>query len=122
MEELKYVGKTFERSDAVKKVTGALEFVDDMHFQRMLYAQCVRSPYAHAKIISVDMTEAKKLPGVRAVICGDEYPNRAGLYLEDRYFMAKPGDTAKYMGEAVAAVAAETPEIAEAACKLIKVE
>jgi len=122
MEELKYVGKTFERSDAVKKVTGALEFVDDMHFQRMLYAQCVRSPYAHAKIISVDMSEALKLPGVRAAICGDEYPNRAGLYLEDRYFMAKPGDTAKYMGEAVAAVAAETPEIAEAACKLIKVE
>ncbi len=122
MEELKYVGKTFERSDAVKKVTGALEFVDDMHFQRMLYAQCVRSPYAHAKIISVDMSEALKLPGVRAAICGDEYPNRAGLYLEDRYFMAKPGDTAKYMGEAVAAVAAETPEIAEEACRLIKVE
>ena len=121
MEELKYVGKSAERSDAVQKVTGALEFVDDMHLPRMLYAQCVRSPYAHAKIISVDLSEARKLPGVRCAICGDEYPNRAGLYLEDRYFMAKPGDTAKYMGEAVAAVAAETPEIAQAACELVKV-
>jgi CO/xanthine dehydrogenase Mo-binding subunit len=122
MEELKYVGKTFDRSDAVRKVTGELEFVEDMYMPRMLYAQCVRSPYAHAKVISVDMSEALKLPGVKCAICGDEYPNRAGLYLEDRYFMAKPGDTAKYMGEAVAAVAADTPEIAAEACKLIKVE
>ncbi len=122
MEELKHVGKSYERKDAIKKVTGAAEYVDDIHLPRMLYAQCVRSPYAHAKIISVDMSEARKLPGVRACICGDEYPNRAGLYLEDRFFMAKPGDTAKYMGEAVAAVAAETPEIAQAACGLIKVE
>ena len=65
MEELKYVGKSAERSDAVQKVTGALEFVDDMHMPRMLYAQCVRSPYAHAKIVSVDMSEALKLPACR---------------------------------------------------------
>lgn len=120
--ELKYVGKSVERLDAVKKVTGAAEYVDDIRLPRMLYAKTVRSPYAHAKILSVDTSEAEKLPGVRAVITGEEYPNRAGLYLEDRFFMAKVGDTAKYMGEAVAAVAAESPEIAEEACELIKVE
>ena len=122
MSELKYVGKSIERCDAVKKVTGAAEYVDDIRLPRMLYAKTVHSPYAHAKILSIDISEAEKLPGVRAVITGEEYPNRAGLYLEDRFFMAKVGDTAKYMGEAVAAVAAETPEIAEAACALIKVE
>ena len=106
MPELKHVGKTYPRSDAVKKVTGAAEYVDDIRMARMLHAQCVRSPYAHARILSIDTSEAEKLPGVRAVITGDEYPNRAGLYLEDRYFMAKVGDTAKYLGEAVAAVAA----------------
>lgn len=122
MEELKHVGKAYERSDGIRKVTGAAEYVDDIRLPRMLYAAVKRSPYAHAKILSVDLEEAKKLPGVKCAICGDEYPNRAGLYLEDRYFMAKPGDTAKYMGEAVAAVAAETPEIAQAALDLIKVE
>ena len=121
MEELKHVGKAYERSDGIRKVTGAAEYVDDIRLPRMLYAAVKRSPYAHAKILSVDLEEAKKLPGVKCAICGDEYPNRAGLYLEDRYFMAKPGDTAKYMGEAVAAVAAETPEIAQAALDLIKV-
>lgn len=119
--ELKHVGKSYERSDAIKKVTGAAEYVDDIRLPRMLYAQCVRSPYAHAKILAIDTSEAEKMTGVKCVITGDEYPNRAGLYLEDRYFMAKVGDTAKYMGEAVAAVAAETPEIAQAACDVIKV-
>lgn len=120
--DLKYVGKSLDRADAVKKVTGTADFVDDLRLPRMLYAACVRSPYAHARILSVDISEAEKFPGVRCVITGDEYKNRAGLYLEDRYFMAKIGDTAKYMGEVVAAVAAETIEIARQACDLIKVE
>lgn len=122
MEELKHVGKSYPRSDAINKVTGAAEYVDDIRLPRMLYAKCVRSPHAHAKILSVDTIKAWEIPGVRAVITGEEYPNRAGLYLEDRYFMAKAGDTAKYRGEAVAAVAAETPEIAQAACDAIHVE
>ncbi len=120
--ELEHVGKSYDRKDAIMKVTGAAEYVDDMRLSRMLYAQCVRSPYAHARILSIDTSKAEKLPGVKCVITGDEYPNRAGLYLEDRYFMAKVGDTAKYMGEAVAAVAAESVEIARQACDLVKVE
>lgn len=120
--ELMHVGKSYDRKDAMMKVTGAAEYVDDIRLPRMLYAGCARSPYAHARILSIDTSAAVRLPGVKCVITGEEYQNRAGLYLEDRYFMAKVGDTAKYMGEAVAAVAAETPEIARQACDLIKVE
>lgn len=121
MEQLKYVGTSVPRIDAAAKVTGSAQYVDDVQLPRTLYAAVLCSPYAHARILSVDLSEAKKMLGVRCCICGDEYKNRAGLYLEDRYFMAKPGDTAKYMGEAVAAVAAETPEIAEEACERIHV-
>ncbi len=122
MEELKHVGKAYPRSDAARKVTGTAEYVDDIHMARMLHAYCVRSPYAHARILSVDTSAAEKLPGVKCVITGEEYKKRVGLYLEDRYFIPKAGDTAKYMGEAVAAVAAESLEIARQACDLIKVE
>ncbi len=121
-QELKHVGVAYQRSDGVKKVTGAAEYVDDIRMGRMLYADVVRSPYAHAKVLSVDLSEAKKLPGVKVVIDGTDYQKRVGLYLEDRFFMIKPGDTAKYMGDPIAAVAAETPEIARQACELIKVE
>ncbi len=120
--ELEHVGKSYERNDAVKKVTGAAEYVDDIRLPRMLYAGCVRSPYAHARLLSIDTSRAERLPGVKCVITGDEYTNRAGLYLEDRYFMVKVGDTAKYMGEVVAAVAADTIELAKQACDLITVE
>ena len=122
MEELKHVGKAYERSDGIRKVTGAAEYVDDIRLPRMLYAAVKRSPHAHAKVLSVDLTEAKKLPGVKCVIDGTDYVKRVGLYLEDRFFMIKPGDTAKYMGDPVAAVAAETLEIAQKAVELIKVE
>lgn len=87
---------------------------------RMLYAQVKRSPYAHAKILSIDTSEAEKLPGVKSVITGEYYKKRGGLYLEDKNFLAV--GTAKFRGEAVAAVAAETLEIAQQAVDLIKVE
>ena len=66
-QEFKHVGVAYERSDGVKKVTGAAEYVDDLRMGRMLYADVVRSPYAHAKVLSVDLSEAKKLPGVKVV-------------------------------------------------------
>lgn len=87
---------------------------------RMLYAQVKRSPYPHARILRIDTSKAEALPGVRSVITGDCYTKRCGLYLEDKNFLAV--GTAKYRGEAVAAVAAETPEIADEAVELIEVE
>jgi CO/xanthine dehydrogenase Mo-binding subunit len=116
----KYIGVSVPRVDGVKKVTGAAKYVGDMKWPRMLYAKCVKSPYAHAKIVSIDISAAKALKGVHDVITGDYYTKRGGLYLEDKNFLAV--NTVKFCGEPVVAVAAETPEIAEAACELVKVE
>ena len=116
----KYIGVSVPRVDGVKKVTGAAKYVGDMKWTRMLYATCVKSPYAHAKILSIDVSAAKALKGVHDVITGDYYTKRGGLYLEDKNFLAV--NTVKFCGEPVVAVAAETPEIAEAACELVKVE
>ena len=116
----KYIGVSVPRVDGVKKVTGAAKYVGDMKWPRMLYAKCVKSPYAHAKILSIDVSAAKALKGVHDVITGDYSTKRGGLYLEDTNFLAV--NTVKFCGEPVVAVAAETPEIAEAACELVKVE
>ena len=115
----KYVGVSVPRVDGVKKVTGAAKYVGDMKWPRMLYAKCVKSPYAHAKIVSIDVSAAKALKGVHDVITGDYYTKRGGLYLEDKNFLAV--NTVKFYGEPVVAIA-ETPEIAEEACELVKVE
>ena len=117
---MKVVGQSVERLDAVKKVTGTAQFADDIRFSRPLYAQVKRSPYAHAKILSIDTSKAEALEGVRCVITGECYKKRSGLYLEDKNFLAV--GTAKFRGEPVAAVAAESLEIAEEACRLIEVE
>ena len=116
----KYVGVSVPRVDGVKKVTGAAKYVGDMKWPRMLYAKCVKSPYAHAKILSIDVSAGKAMKGVHDVITGDYYTKRGGLYLEDKNFLAV--NTVKFYGEPVVAVAAETPEIAEEACDLVKVE
>lgn len=116
----KYIGVSVPRVDGVKKVTGAAKYVGDMKWPRMLYAKCVKSPYAHAKIVGIDISAAKALKGVHDVITGDYYTKRGGLYLEDKNFLAV--NTVKFYGEPVVAIAAETPEIAEAACDLVKVE
>ena len=85
---MRTVGTTIDRVDGVKKVTGQAKYVDDIRMSRMLYAQVKRSPYAHAKILSIDTSEAEKLPGVKSVITGDYYKKRGGLYLEDKNFLA----------------------------------
>ena len=108
----KYIGVSVPRVDGVKKVTGAAKYVGDMKWPRMLYAKCVKSPYAHAKIVSIDISAAKALKGVHDVITGDYYTKRGGLYLEDKNFLAV--NTVKFCGEPVVAVAA--------ACELVKVE
>ncbi|MCQ4735770.1 xanthine dehydrogenase family protein molybdopterin-binding subunit, partial [Anaerotruncus colihominis] len=95
----------------MKKVPGQAKNVDDIKKARMLYAQVKRSPNAHAKILSIDTSESEKQPGVKSVITGEYYKKRGGLYLEDKNFLAV--GTAKFRGEADAAVAAETLEIAQ---------
>ena len=117
---MKFVGKSIKRVDGVKKVTGSLKYVDDMKMPRMLYVAVKRSPHPHARIVAIDTSEALSLKGVKDVITGEFYTKRGGLYLEDKNFLAV--GKARYRGEAVAAVAAESEEIAKSAVDLIEVE
>ncbi len=114
------VGTSLNRVDGIKKVTGALKYVDDLKMYGMLHVAVKRSPYPHGRIINVDTSRAETLEGVKAVITGKDVPKRAGLYLEDKTFLAT--DKVRYRGEAVAAVAAETKEIAEEALGYIMVD
>ncbi|MFA5524750.1 MAG: xanthine dehydrogenase family protein molybdopterin-binding subunit, partial [Tissierellales bacterium] len=117
---MKYVGQKVARVDGVKKVTGDLKYTDDLKLPGMLHAAVKRSTVAHANIVRLDTSKAEKLPGVRAVITGKDVPKRAGLYLTDKTFLAV--DRVRFFGEGVAAVAADTWEIAQQAIELIEVE
>jgi len=115
------VGESKTRIDAREKVTGAAQYADDIQFgQRLLYARIKRSPYPHALIKKVDITRALALPGVKAVVTGADFPGYIGLYLKDRHIFCR--DRVRYVGDPVAGVAAVSPEIAEQAVRLIKVE
>ncbi|EIJ80428.1 xanthine dehydrogenase, substrate and molybdenum cofactor subunit [Bacillus methanolicus PB1] len=113
---------SFERPDGVDKVTANLKFLTDLSFPNMLYGKILRSVYPHAKIISISAKNAEELPGVRAVITSKDVPglNRFGLIFPDQPVLCE--DRVRYVGDAVAAVAAETEEIAEKALQLIEVE
>ena len=118
--ELRQVGKDVTRIDANEKVTGHAQYVSDMTVEGMLYARVKQSPYARARIRGIDTSKAEALPGVRAVITGRELDYRLGLYVVDKAILAKT--EVRHYGEAVAAVAAESPEIAEKAVNLIEVD
>ncbi|MED4876215.1 xanthine dehydrogenase subunit D [Anoxybacillus geothermalis] len=110
------------RPDGVDKVTGKLKFLTDLSFPNMLHGKILRSAYPHAKIISISTKKAEELPGVRAVITSKDVPglNRFGLIFPDQPVLCD--ERVRYVGDAVAAVAAETEEIAEKALQLIEVE
>ena len=114
------VGKSVHRIDALEKATGRAIYGDDLRFAGILHGKILRSPYAHAKIKRIDTSEAEKLPGVKAVVTGADAPFRGGEAIRDQPFLAV--GKARFAGEAVAAVAAETEEIADRAIELIKVE
>ena len=121
MKKLKYVGKNAVRIDGLAKITGAAEYTDDIEFgPKLLFVGVLESPYAHALIKNIDTSEAEKVPGVRAVISGKDFPEKFGLYLKDNSIF--PIDRVRYVGEQVAAVIATTQEIADNAVKLIKVD
>lgn len=116
----KYIGKAIPRHDGYEKVTGQAVYVSDLKFPGMIYAKLKTSPHAHARIKSIDTIRAKELPGVRVVLTGKEAYQKLGIYMVDRPILA--GEKVRYYGEAVAAVAADTEEIAEKAVGLIEVE
>lgn len=114
------IGTDVPRVEASEKLTGAALYTGDLEMPGMLYAKVKESPHARAKILNIDTSKAEALPGVRAVLVGAELDYKVGLYVVDKDILAK-GEVRHY-GEAVAAVAAETPEIASHAVELICVE
>ena len=116
----RYVGKPVTRGESVDKVTGAWIYGTDFKTQGMLHAKVLRSPYPHARIVSIEVGRARQLKGVRAVITGADVPFRFGSAVQDEPFLAR--GKVRFSGEAVAAVAAVNEEIAREAIDLIDVE
>lgn len=115
------IGESVPRVDAHEKVTGAALFADDLQFgPGLLYARIKRSPFPHARITRIDVSQARALPGVKAVVTGEEYPGYIGLYLKDRHIFCR--DRVRYVGDPVAGVAAVSEAIAERALDLIEVD
>ena len=119
------VGRDVTRIDAFAKVTGEALFAGDLRVPGMLHGRLLRSPYAHARIVRIDASRAAALPGVVAVLTGDDLPALSrhpnyGHALKDRPLIAV--DTVRFVGEPVVAVAAESPAIADEALTLIDVE
>jgi CO/xanthine dehydrogenase Mo-binding subunit/aerobic-type carbon monoxide dehydrogenase small subunit (CoxS/CutS family) len=116
------MGARTPRLDAPGKVTGSVKYAADMVLPNMLHMSVLRSPHAYAKIISIDASAALAIPGVEVVLTSADVPgiDNFGVFIEDQPIMAR--DYVRYTGEAVAAVAAETLDLAIAATKLIKVE
>lgn len=118
------IGKRIPRLDVPEKVLGSGKYVDDMTAEGMLYGSAVRSAYPRARVLSIDPTAALALPGVHAVLTAADVPgsNKVGHVKQDWDTMIAVGDVTRYLGDAVALVAAETPEILEEAKGLVKVK
>ena len=119
MQNLCSVGKRVPKLDAVDKATGRVKYIQDLKVPGMLYGKILYSKYAHAKIVKIDTSRARELPGVLAVLTGEDIPEiRMGVYKDNPPLKTKK--VCSYRDE-VAAVAATTAEIAEEALKRIEV-
>jgi CO/xanthine dehydrogenase Mo-binding subunit len=128
---LKVVGTRPVRPDGVDKVIGRASFGADMTMPGMLWGKVLRSPHAHARIVSIDTSKAKALPGVRAVVTAADFPEikseeafvgEGPMNFRDLSHNCLARHKVLYDGHAVAAVAATSPAIAEEALDLIDVQ
>ena len=122
----KIVGQDVPRTDAEVKARGTALYTDDMKLPGMLHGQILRSPLAHARIKHIDTSKARRLPGVKCVITGEDTPKikygnwRLFPDTQDEYPLAV--DKVRFIGDEVAAVAAIDKDTAEEALELIEVE
>src|SRR6266498_424073 len=122
------VGKPEKKVDAIKLVQGKPAFTADIDMRGMLYARVLRSPYAHARIQRIDATKARELKGVAAVLTWQDIPRVVYSTAGQSDPIPGPLDTfsldnkVRFVGDRVAMVAAETPQLAEKALELIDVE
>lgn len=119
------IGKPKKRIDALDKVSGTAKYIDDIKLPGMLYGKIKRSAFAHAKILHIDVSNAEKLSGVKAIVTGKEFAANfntpvLGSPIADQPFLAV--EKVRYVGEPIAVVAAISQEIAEDALDLISVE
>jgi carbon-monoxide dehydrogenase large subunit len=115
-----YVGKRVPRVEGLEKVTGRAAYSVDVELPGMLYGTVLRSPLAHARITGIDLSEAWKGRGVKAIVTGKDFPFLFGGMLRDQPFLAI--DRVRHVGEPVAAVAATTEAEAREAAGKIKVQ
>ena len=115
------VGRSAPQVEAQEKVSGSAQYIDDLYRPNMLHGGLLQSPHAHARILGYDLTQAAAMPGVHAIITGDDLqePWRMGAFVKDEHALAK--GKVRYVGEPVAAVAAETEALARAAAAAILV-
>jgi xanthine dehydrogenase molybdenum-binding subunit len=120
----KVVGTAQARPDSVEKVTGMAIYSDDLVFDDMVFGAVRRALVPHAFVRSINIEKAKALPGVLSVLTADDIPGEKfhGLVIYDWPVMVGINERVRYVGDAIAIVAAETTEIARAAADLVEVE
>ena len=121
-DDLSIIGKSLTKPDAFAKVSGQTKFADDLAPPRMVYGRILRSPHPHARILSVDTSRARALPGVLAVITGDDLPVKFGILPVSQDEEALAREKVRYVGDPIAAVAATDEWIADEALELIEVQ
>jgi putative selenate reductase molybdopterin-binding subunit len=128
MADLKSIGRSERRVDSVKLATGRGTFVDDIALPGMLYARILHSPHAHARIVKIDASKARAIPGVAAVLTHEDVPRVPYTTAGQGWPEPSPYDAVmldrkvRFVGDRVAVVAAEDPEAARRACDAIQVE
>ncbi|MFQ5692050.1 MAG: xanthine dehydrogenase family protein molybdopterin-binding subunit, partial [Nitrospinota bacterium] len=116
-----FLGKRLARPDGAIQATGEARFVDDLRLEGLLHGKVLRAAHPHARILGIDTKRAERLEGVAGVLTHVDIPNnRLGFTFLDQPVLAS--NRVRHRGDAVAAVAAETPEIAEEAARLIRVD
>lgn len=118
------LGSRVSRVDVAEKVLGYGKYPDDYYLEGMLYGAALRSRYPRARVLSIDTSKARALPGVEAVLTAEDIPgeNKIGHLKHDQYTLIPVGGLTHYLGDAIAVVAAVDRDTAEKAKKLIKVE
>ena len=119
---MRIVGQPLPKVDAATKVTGRAVYADDMLPARTAHCKILRSPHPHARILAVDTSAARRIPGVLAVITGEDLPIKFGILPVTQDERALEHEKVRYVGDPIAAVAATEEEIAAAACDAIRVE
>ncbi len=123
MEEYSVIGKRIPRVDGLAKVTGDAKYAADYEMPGMLWCKIARSPHAHAKILNIDTSRAERLPGVKKILTGKDFKGwKWGWMPKTREEEPLVAERVRYLGEAVAAVAAIDEDTAEEAAQLIDVE